>query len=808
MFRFSFIALVCFASVQLEGTDTGPLYRASLRHIECGGIGYKEGYTTLETFFATDPSFWNITPFLDVRGHLFNDGRWAANAGIGLRTQCGNRIWGINTYYDYRNAYRLDANQIGLGLESLGEDFDFRINGYLPIGKKNSNPYDPTFGSFSGNNLLVSQKYHSAMKGANAELGYHLGNSECLDLYVAAGPYYYVGEVARSTWGGKARVVGTFNDFLTIEFSDSYDRAFHNNFQGQIGINFTFGPQAKDRDCNCRSFNRRMLQSVDRQEIIVIDSGRKKTVAIDPSTGLPYFFVFVDNTSSSDGTFESPYHSFAQAQDNSSANNIIYVFPGDGTTTGMDSGIELKANQKLWGSGVSHSILTSQGEIAIPKLSSTSPTITNTNIDTEGNAITLATNNAISGFTITSALNDAIYGADPQSLDVSLCTFKNTGTFAIESAFSGNASVVLKNNQFLDNVNGVYLTFNGTSNFICSNNIFSGQTSVSSAPIEISADSNVLTANIENNVIKDNEAGSIRFGLSNVVDADIKVLNNTITNNGTGSQSSLASSVSILTNGTTGNCSILIKDNNFSGNDSNSLYLHTSGAFTNLAVTASANTMLNNGGSALVLATPSENLTVLATDNSITHCNDNGIAVIGSGSTAAGNITISNNTITDIGNASNGIVVNQDFTALNLSISNNEINRCEGTGIISYAPTGIESLTLNVSGNTISNCQNLSSNAAAGLDIEQYTNLEGSVINNTFADNTGVNLFIGSTLPTPTTCLNLSGNNSTDYLLSNPVDGTFNLSPCDVNSANVGTINSSGTITPVQSCPDAAACPP
>ena len=136
----------------------------------------------------------------------------------------------------------------------------------------------------------------------------------------------------------------------------------------------------------------------------------------------PYFFVFVDNTSSSNGTYESPYHSLAQAQDNSSPNDIIYVFPGDGTTTGMDSGISLQANQKFWGSGISHSIQTSEGTISIPAQSSSSPTITNTNIDTDGNAITLATNNAISGFTITSAINDAIYGTDPQSLEVSSCT--------------------------------------------------------------------------------------------------------------------------------------------------------------------------------------------------------------------------------------------------------------------------------------------------------------------------------------------------------------------------------------------------
>ena len=586
MGRFIFCAAILsgFATAHAEKKtcpDGKQHYRTTIRHIESGGIGYEDGYTTFEAFLASDPSQWTVTPFLDARGHVFNNGKWAANAGVGLRALWGNRAYGINTYYDYRNTGRFHSNQIGVGLETLGELFDFRINGYLPVGTKTSNPYDTTFGTFSGNYMLVSQKYQSAMKGADAEFGFHFGKSESFDFYAAAGPYYFIGKKAPATWGGKARIAGTFKDILTLEISDSYDRTFHNKFQGQISLSFSFGPKSKvkeqGRTCKvANTLNDRMLQPVGRQEIIVIDNTRKNTVAIDPATGLPYFFVFVDNTSSSNGTYESPYHSLAQAQDNSSPNDIIYVFPGDGTTTGMDSGISLKANQKFWGSGVSHSIQTSEGTISIPAQSSSSPTITNTNIDTDGNAITLATNNAISGFTITSAMNDAIYGADPQSLEVSSCTIENTTTYAIEASFSGNASISLTNNQFLNNVNGVFLTLNGTSTLVCSDNTFKGQTSISSVPLEISANSNILAAHIENNVFNNNTTGSIRFNLNNVVNANISVLNNTITNNGTGSQASLGSSFVILPSGTTDHCSIALTGNTFSGNTSNALYLHTS----------------------------------------------------------------------------------------------------------------------------------------------------------------------------------------------------------------------------------------
>lgn len=824
MFRFVFFAMALFLSgfahIKEETCpDRKQPYRATLRHIESGGIGYESGYTTLDVFLASDPNRWKVTPFLDARGHVFDNGRWAANAGVGLRALWGTRVYGINTYYDYRSAHLFNAHQIGAGLETLGELFDFRINGYLPVGAKIGRPYDPVFGTFSGHYMLISQKYQSAMKGADAEFGFHFGKSASFDFYAAAGPYYFIGEIDPATWGGKARVSGTFKDLLTLEISDSYDRTFHNKFQGQISLNFSLGPKSKvkGQGCTCNAantLNNRMLQPVDRQEIIVIDIPRKNTIAIDPATGLPYFFVFVNNTSSSNGTYESPYPTLLQAQHNSSPNDIIYVFPGNGTTTGMDSGIFLKANQKFWGSGISHSILTSVGAISIPAQTSSSPTITNTNVDTELNAITLASNNAISGITFASALNDAIYGTDPQNLEISSCTFETTATYPIEASFPGNASVSITNNQFLNNTNGIFLTLNGTSTLVCSDNTFKGQTSSSSIPLTILASSNTLTAHIENNIFDNNIVGSIRFDLTNVLQAAISVLNNTITNNGTGAVGTdLGSSFVILLPDatTTDHCSIVLEGNLFSGNTSNSLYMTTSGVFTTLEVTASTNTMSNNGGSALVLATPANTLTLLATDNIITGCNNNGIGVISSTPSTTGTITINNNTITDIGSSANGIAISQGFTTLNLTLSDNEINTCAGSGILCFA-TEFTNMTANITGNVVSHCQNEGAgNAASGLSLDTYLHLTSTVANNTFSDNIAPSVALGFfTGGNPTVCLNLTGNNSnTDpsYSLTNPGSGAFNLSPCNVDSVNVGMINPSGTITPVQSCPGAAPCP-
>lgn len=664
--------------------------------------------------------------------------------------------------------------------------------------------------------MLLSQKVQSAMKGADAEFGFHFGKSESFDFYAAAGPYYFIGKAAPATWGGKARIAGTFKDILTLEISDSYDETFHNKFQGQISLSFSFGPKSKvkERGRTCKVanvLNDRILQPVNRQEIIVIDKARKNTIAIDPATGLPYFFVFVDNTSNSDGTYESPYHSLAQAQDNSSPNNIIYVFPGDGTTKGMDSGISLKASQKFWGSGVSHLIQTTEGTISIPAQSSSSPTITNTNIDTDGNAITLATNNAISGFTIVAAMNDAIFGADPQSLDVSFCSIQNTSTYAIEASFSGDASISLTNNQLLNNVNGVFLTLNGTSDFVCSNNTFSGQTSVSSIPLEITANNDAFTAQITSNLFNDNTAGSIRFDLSNVLNANINLLNNTITNNGTGSQASLASSVVIVPAGTTENCAIVLRDNTFSGNSSNSLYVHTSGAFQNFEITASTNTMSHNEGSALLFGSTSTTFSLNATNNIITNINNNGITTAGGTAFQTANIMINQNTFSDIGNGQNAIAISQESSTLNFTAEDNTINGCEGSGILCFA-TEFTNMTANITGNVISGCQNTQANAASGISLDTYFNLTSTIANNSLSGNANPAVGVGFfTSGNPEVCLTLTGNSSDTvpgYSLTNPGSGAFNLSPCNVDTVNTGTISTSGSITPVQSCPSATSCPP
>lgn len=374
------------------------------RHLEGTGLGFNKGYTTLEGFFTVPLVQDWFVPFLDLRGHAFNDGKLAANAGIGgrflLNSKC--QAAGANIYYDYRDTNHGHFHQIGAGLEYLSPRWEARANGYFPISKKFTPEYGLKFHEFSGHHLIVQDKRKFALTGGDAEFGWHFRPCQLLDIFIAAGPYYFKGDFKKAAAGGKARVRLEVSDYFSIQGVESYDSLFHNRISGEIAIHFPFGKRKELSSSSCcgscldqRMFAERVFTAPYRDEIIVTDVVKMDTAAIDPATGKPLFFVFVNNRSSSNGTFESPYPTLALAESHSKPRDIIYVFPGDGTTAGMDEGITLQNQQRFLGSGVSHAFATTLGGVTVPPLSSADPSLTNT---LGANAVVLARDNEVSGF--------------------------------------------------------------------------------------------------------------------------------------------------------------------------------------------------------------------------------------------------------------------------------------------------------------------------------------------------------------------------------------------------------------------------
>ena len=256
------------------GADNIRLY---VSHIEGKGIGYNEGYTSLG--IALFPPFFcscSFQPFLDLRGHVFDDGRFAANAGGGFRYAYSplSAVLGLNVYYDYRQMRRGNFNQIGVGFEYLSNCLDLRVNGYIPIGNQFADVRTRHFDDFIGDFHATCRNEAVSTGGFDMEVGTWLNKwlpcNWCIPcIYVAAGPYYYTPKCGCSYTGGQFRAEMTFCSAWTVDLLTSYDRHNHGIVQGRIAYSIPLDRLFCGSSCDsCSWCDCLMRQPVQRHEII------------------------------------------------------------------------------------------------------------------------------------------------------------------------------------------------------------------------------------------------------------------------------------------------------------------------------------------------------------------------------------------------------------------------------------------------------------------------------------------------------------------------------------------------------------
>ena len=204
------------------------------------GIGYHNGYTTLEGFLLSNFLRNTWLPFLDVRGHVFDNGKLAANAGLGLRYLACSRFWGVNVYYDYRNSSHEHYNQVAAGFETLGKIWDFRINGYLPVGEKRSHRFH------NSADFPRELFAHSILSILCHERGKCRGRRSCRLLQKRSSLFCWRALLfdrrKRQPGEGKLRArVDLFHHYLRIEGNTSYDHLFKWIGQAQVSVNIPFG---------------------------------------------------------------------------------------------------------------------------------------------------------------------------------------------------------------------------------------------------------------------------------------------------------------------------------------------------------------------------------------------------------------------------------------------------------------------------------------------------------------------------------------------------------------------------------------
>lgn len=814
---------LCWFSVSLLGKDveceTPSPIRVVARHIEANGIGYNQGYTTLEGFVSPLTPIKDVwVPFLDLRSHIFNNGQPAANAGVGIRYLASSRVWGGNAYYDYRKTHRQHYNQVAVGLESLGEVWDYRINGYLPVGKTKSGFWGYNFDHFQNNAAILSRKREFALKGVDAEAAAHIPIAKNVDFTAAAGPYYLTSS-AGTAWGGRARVGFDLFKYCRVEGFTSYDKIFRWTGQGQLSIVIPLGRKREIQQRGSQSYSTavtlasRSVQPVYRFEIIPVDRKKTTTPAINPLTGQPYFFLFVSNTSSSLGTFESPYATLTAAQNASVAGDAIYVFPGDGTSTGLNAGITLKDNQFLFGAGTTNTLPTTVGTIPIPSQASGFPNLT---ASAGSSVITVANNNIISGFTITSDAGGTVNGSycigslsgTTENLSVSQNILSaNNGALGIIPNEPSGQITITNNTIQSDDTQGTYGIYlaptSGNSSYSIQNNLISNFQNHSISPPSVPSGTGIaILAQDQSNVNAIISQNQILYCRERAIDVRSFTGTPSLTASITSNQIqglSISGVGTFLLSDDTSQASFLVLNNRISA--------YTFGliaqAETNSSMTAEIqHNSLSSGpfGSGIVLETnflTTDGAATAAFDvslNDVSHYGDaQGIATAAYGSSSL-QASIKKNSIHEIGKA--GLYLRGfNSSTTNLVITDNTIiDNNEGMEIDFRDDSAI---TIQLQGNSITY------NNGAGFFAHPSVNSNAKfqILSNTFTNNNSLDLNSGSAVTivpqnAANVCLRMESNQSSDeatqpdYYFNTTSSGQFNVEPL---TGNIGTIEQTGT---------------
>lgn len=276
----------CVPLIDSCSCDPGPEEaRFSLAHREPGQMG-QIGYSTVSLFY-TPTNAPNFHPFFDLRGHVFNNGKPAVNTGLGVRYMptctCLDIVWGANVFWDYTQTKRAHFEQAGFGFEALLTDFDFHINGYVPISRRKKRFHTRITPSMTDPSMMIATKRYQVMLwGGDLGIGYMIYSGCYFDLSATLDGYYFQGAYKKRVGGGFLRIASNISDYVTLEGKVSYDSHFKCTGEGMLALNFPLGQTVKryPRRIYCCedliALEKRLLRKVDRFEIIVTSSHRKK----------------------------------------------------------------------------------------------------------------------------------------------------------------------------------------------------------------------------------------------------------------------------------------------------------------------------------------------------------------------------------------------------------------------------------------------------------------------------------------------------------------------------------------------------
>ncbi len=365
------------------------------------GLGYQGSYFTLggKTHLADD--FLDGRWLLETQGHVsMESGGLFANIGLervfSLKKAGADITLGgwIDYDGDEAGSFAHPFWQGAFNASIKTDRWDVVANGYIPFGDTVYTQGSLNGVSFFENGIALQAGLDTALRGYDVTFRNRPTQFANYNGSVDFGAYGYESEAVSYFTGVRARTGIQLKNGWRVSGEINRDDMFE--WTGVLQLAYVWG--ANDRGTYSGLGND--LDPTMRNDHIVRFK-QELVLAVDPDTGAAYNVLHVDNSAGAGGTgaFESRFASLADAEAVSSPDDIIFVYEGDGTTTGYDTGFVMQDRQFLLGDGIQHIVpLFGGGAVQLPNdVDGNLPTITNL----AGSAITIdGSDTIIRGFNI------------------------------------------------------------------------------------------------------------------------------------------------------------------------------------------------------------------------------------------------------------------------------------------------------------------------------------------------------------------------------------------------------------------------
>ncbi len=437
-------------------------------HLAGETFGRNESISPLEflPYWMVDDHFF----FADLRGFITNRSQGGGNLGLGYRflDESAGAWYGASLWYDIDNSTGYHFQDVGVSLEAMVRQFEFRGNYYTPIGKQQSTlAAINTNARFVGNQLLFDSfsRTGTAMQGFDLEAGYALpvdlgGVNDQLRAY--AGYYRFTGDNVEDINGVKVRAELDMSSTVTTNVMFTHDKTFGSRVMAGVQLSFPWGNSSPAS--HWRRDMPNPFRFVERNYNVIVSQTERteNDIVARDANGNAYVVAHVDSGAAAGGTGgqANPYQSIAAALAGTPGATLFFVH----RDSVLNEQITLNGGKSLIGEGSAAVIsVAGYGNLAMPVFNTgAAPILDGTGLGAGANAITLSgAGNYVSGFGIRNFGGAGIVGNGINGATLRNLTFNNIGGDGI--ALTGATGTVNLENLTLDTIGGRGLFINGGS---------------------------------------------------------------------------------------------------------------------------------------------------------------------------------------------------------------------------------------------------------------------------------------------------------------------------------------------------------